>query len=254
MLKGKVVLVTGASRGIGAEIAKQLGKQGAIVIVNYLQNQCAANEVVKDIEQNGGTAVAIQADVIDSDQVEQMVHMIVDNFMGIDVVVNNALPHYTFNPRTRKPAWEIKWQDYQTQIQGNLGGAYNVTHAVLPYMTQQQEGRIINIVTNLIDFPIVPYHDYTTAKSALLGFSRNMAAELGAFGIKVNCVAPGLTAHTDSSQDTPENVRESIIGLTPLKRLTHPQDIAGAVLFLASSWSSFITGQCIYVDGGLTMK
>ena len=101
---------------------------------------------------------------------------------------------------------------------------------------------------------MIPYHDYSTAKMALLGFTRNLAKELGAFGITVNAVSPGLTYPTDSSYETKEDVRNSIIELTPMCRLAMPEDIAGAVLFLASDWASFITGQCINVDGGLVMK
>jgi 3-oxoacyl-[acyl-carrier protein] reductase len=121
-------------------------------------------------------------------------------------------------------------------------------------MKNQMSGRIINLVSNLIDFPIIPYHDYSTAKMALLGFTRNLAQELGTFGINVNAVSPGLTYPTDSSQETKEDVRNAIIQLTPLRRLARPEDIAGSVLFLASDLSSFITGQCLNVDGGLVMK
>jgi 3-oxoacyl-[acyl-carrier protein] reductase len=252
-LQGKVVLVTGASRGIGAAIAKAFASEGAYVIVNYLQNTHLAETVVEEITDLGGQAVAMQADVRNEDSVNGMIAEIVDSFGAIDVVVNNALSHYTFNPKTRKTAWDMEWADYQEQIEGNVHGAFNTCKSVIPYMKSQTEGRIINIVTNLIDLPVIPYHDYTTAKSALLGFTRNMAKELGAFGITVNAVAPGLTYPTDSSRETQEDVRNQIIHLTPLNRLALPVDIAGAVLFLASDWASFVTGQCLRVDGGLVM-
>jgi 3-oxoacyl-[acyl-carrier protein] reductase len=252
-LQNKVVLVTGASRGIGAAIAKAFGRSGAFVVVNYLSNEGLATEVVKEIEASGGGGVAIQADVRDGSQVETMVSEVAQELGTIDVVVNNALPHYTFNPKTRKTAWEIPWEDYQDQFDGNLRGAYNVCQAVLPNMKTQGTGRIINMVTNLIDFPIVPYHDYTTAKSALLGFTRNLAKDMGSFNITINAVAPGLTYPTDSSRETQETVREQILQLTPLNRLATPQDITGPVLFLASDMAAFITGQCLRVDGGLVM-
>jgi 3-oxoacyl-[acyl-carrier protein] reductase len=121
-------------------------------------------------------------------------------------------------------------------------------------MQKKAFGTIINITSDLIARPSVPYHEYTTAKSALTGFSRNLATELGPFGIRVNCVAPGLVYPTDSSADTKENLKEAIISQTPLRRIANPEDVAGAVLFLASDWSKFITGQTIYVDGGLVMK
>lgn len=253
-LQGKIVLVTGASRGIGAAIAKSFAAHGSFVIVNYLSNASMAQAVVEDIERSGGQAAAIQADVRNEGSVRQMVAAITESFGVVDVAVNNALSHYTFNPKTRKTAWELEWSDYQQQIEGNVRGAYNVCKAVVPYMKQQHSGRIINIVTNLIDFPIVPYHDYATAKSALLGFTRNLAKELGSFGITANSIAPGLTYPTDSSRETQEDVRETIIRLTPLNRLAMPDDIAGAALFLASDLATFITGQCLRVDGGLVMN
>ncbi|MFC7393618.1 3-oxoacyl-ACP reductase [Scopulibacillus cellulosilyticus] len=250
---GKIVLVTGASRGIGAEIAKAFGKEGASVIVNYLKSEAEAKKVSEEICQQGGEALPMQADVMNETSVKAMVNEIADSFGGIDVVVNNALPHYTFNPKTRKTAWEIEWEDYQRQIDGAVGGAFHVCQAVMPHMKNQNSGRIINIVTNLIDLPLIPYHDYTSAKAGLLGFSRNLAAELGRFGITVNCIAPGLTYPTDSSRETKEDVREAITRLTPMGRLTTPKDITGSALFFASEWASFITGQCIRVDGGLVM-
>ncbi|MCQ6279962.1 3-oxoacyl-ACP reductase [Bacillus sp. EB600] len=253
-LQDKVVLVTGASRGIGAAIAKKFASEGAFVVVNFFKNQSLAEAVVAEIESLGGQGAAIQADVRNADQVNEMMGQIIDQFGGIDVVVNNALSHYTFNPKTRKTAWEMEWEDYEEQLQGNVHGAFNICQAALPYMRDRCSGRIINIVSNLIDFPVIPYHDYSTAKMALLGFTRNLAKELGSFGITVNAVSPGLTYPTDSSYETKEDVRNSIIELTPMCRLAMPEDIAGAVLFLASEWASFITGQCINVDGGLVMN
>jgi len=253
-LQDKIVLVTGASRGIGAAIAKKFAAEGAFVIINYLKNKNLAEAVVNQIEAAGGQAVAFQADVQAEEQVTDMVAQIADSFGTIDIVVNNALSHYTFNPKTRKTAWDITWADYNSQWEGNVHGTYNVCKAVMPLMKEQMQGKIINIVSNLIDFPIIPYHDYTTSKMALLGFTRNLAKELGVFGITVNAVAPGLTYPTDSSSETQETVRESIIEMTPMGRLASPDDIAGSVLFLASNLAAFITGQCLNVDGGLVMR
>lgn len=204
-VKDKIVLITGGSRGIGAAIAKKFAAEGAFVAINYLNNHDLAQKVVEEIESFGGQAVAMQADVRNPEQVNAMIETLTDSLGGIDVVVNNALSHYTFNPQTRKTAWEMEWQDYQNQWDGNVRGAYNICKASVPYMKEKMSGRIINIVSNLIDFPVIPYHDYTTAKLALLGFTRNLAKDLGAFGITVNAVAPGLTYPTDSSADTKED-------------------------------------------------
>jgi 3-oxoacyl-[acyl-carrier protein] reductase len=253
-MNGKIILVTGSSRGIGAAIAKAFAADGAIVIVNYLKNTVLAEKVVEDIRDAGGQAEAFQADVRDENSVRNLIYSIIESFGSLDVVVNNALSDYTFNPKTRKTAWDIPWSDYQIQIEGSLKAAHSICQAVMPHMKDKGTGRIINMVTNLIDFPVVPYHDYSTAKAALLGYTRNLAKELGAFGITVNAIAPGLTYPTDSSRETQEEVREAIMRLTPLNRLATPDDIAGAALFLASDKASFITGQCLRVDGGLVMS
>jgi 3-oxoacyl-[acyl-carrier protein] reductase len=172
----------------------------------------------------------------------------------VDVVVNNAFKPYSFDPEKRTLFADQAWSDYQAQFEGAVGGAYNVCRAVLPHFRQRAQGCIVNIVSDLVERPVVPYHDYTTAKSALVGFSRNLAAELGPMGIRVNCVAPGLVHPTQGSSATREAFRESLIAATPLRKIARPQDVAGPVLFLASDWSRFMTGQVLFVDGGLVMK
>ncbi|ARP96824.1 3-oxoacyl-ACP reductase [Bordetella genomosp. 13] len=251
---GKVVLVTGASRGIGAEIARAFAREGATVVVNYLSNAAAAQEVVAQCQAAGGDAWAVQADVGSHGAVRAMVDGIVLETGRLDVVVNNALRAYAFDPRRRTAFDSLQWQDYQQQFDGAVGAAFNVCHAALPHFKQRAQGCIVNIATNLVEHPVVPYHDYTTAKAALVAFSRNLAAELGPFGIRVNCVAPGLVYPTQASGATQESFRESLIAATPLRRIAQPEDVAGPVLFLASEWSGFMTGQVLFVDGGLVMR
>jgi len=251
---GKVVLVTGASRGIGAEIARSFAREGATVVVNYLSNAAAAEAVVAQCVALGGDAWAVQTDVGSVGAVQAMVDSIVLEAGRLDVVVNNALRHYAFDPRRRTVFDDLTWQDYQSQFEGSVGAAFNVCRAVLPHFKQRAQGCIVNISTNLVENPVIPYHDYTTAKASLEAFSRNLAVELGPFGIRVNCVAPGLVYPTDSSGDTQESFRESLIAVTPLRRIARPEDIAGPVLFLASDWSGFMTGQVLFVDGGLVMR
>ncbi len=251
---GKVVLVTGASRGIGAEIARSFAREGATVVINYLRNSAAAQAVVAQCQAEGGDAWAMQADVNVPDAVRAMVDGIVQDAGRLDVVVNNALRPYAFDPRQRTAFDALSWHDYQSQFDGAVGAAFNVCHAALPHFKQRAQGCIVNIATNLVEHPVVPYHDYTTAKAALVAFSRNLAAELGPHGIRVNCVAPGLVYPTDATRHTQEAFREQLIAATPLRRIARPQDVAGPVLFLASDWSGFMTGQVLFVDGGLVMR
>lgn len=251
---GKVVLVTGASRGIGAAIAKAFAAQGATVVVNYLSNEPAAAEVVTECKRLGGDAWAVQADVTSADAAAAMVEQAVSELGRLDVLVNNAFRSYSFDPERRKLFGDMAWADYQSQFDGAVGAAYHMCRAVLPHFRRRAQGSIVNIVTDLVEHPLVPYHDYTTAKAALVGFSRNLASELGPLGVRVNCVAPGLVYPTQGSGSTRAQFRESIVAATPLRRIARPEDIAGPVLFLASDWSGFITGQVLLVDGGLVMK
>lgn len=254
MLRDRVALVTGASRGIGAAIARALGAHGATVAVNYLSSHDRAREVVAEIDAVGGRAERFAADVTDPDAVSRLVAAVDDRFGAVDLVVNNALHSYTFDPLARRTAWDVAWEDYERQFRGSVGGAFNICRAVLPGMRERGDGRIVNLVTDLIERPSVGYHDYTTAKTALLGFSRNMASDLGPFGITVNCVAPGLVYPTDSSRVSTDEQRDDLEAVTPLRRLATPEDVAGAVLFFASDWSSLVTGACLFVDGGLVMR
>ena len=252
--EGQVILVTGASRGIGAAIAKAFAREGAMVLVNYLNNHAAAQDVVAQCQQLGGDAWALSADVHSADAVNDMVSQALAETGRIDAVVNNAFSPYTFDPDNRQRFWDVPWQAYQTQFDGAVHAAYNVCQAVLPHFRQRAQGSIINLVSDLVDRPSIAYHDYTTAKSALVGFSRNLATELGGLGIRVNCVAPGLVSPTDSSRATKESVKEMLVAQTPLGRMATPDDVAGPVLFLASEWSRFMTGQVLTVDGGLVMR
>jgi 3-oxoacyl-[acyl-carrier protein] reductase len=251
---GQVVLVTGASRGIGAAIARAFAAQQATVAVNYLRNAEAAEQVVRECKLAGGDAFAVQADVTDAAQAARLVEQVAQEAGRIDVLVNNAFRPYSFDPEQRQSFGDLAWADYQAQFEGSVGAAFHMCQAVLPHFRRRAEGSIVNMVSNLVEHPVVPYHDYTTAKAALVGFSRNLASEFGPLGVRVNCVAPGLVHPTTGSADTRAQFRESLIAATPLRRLARPEDVAGPVLFLASSWSGFITGQVLFVDGGLVMR
>lgn len=254
LLTGKVAIVTGASRGLGAQIAQQMAAAGASVCVNYLNSKEAAETVVADIEAAGGQAFAYQGDVTDLAQMQAMAAEVVKRFGGIDILVNNALPSYQFNPSADYTSIEtVKWSHFSQQIDGIVQGAVNAVQAVLPQMKSQEMGKIINISTNLIYNPVVTYYDYTTAKSALIGLTRNLASELGQYGIRVNLLAGGLLKITDASSLTTEEVFDYIATTTPLRQATSVSDFANSVLLMASDLSAAITGQSIAVDGGLTM-
>jgi 3-oxoacyl-[acyl-carrier protein] reductase len=253
LLNGKVALVTGASRGIGAAIARELAAHGAAVGVNFFQSEAAAHEVVAAIEAAGGRAIALGADVRDGGAVRAMADRLAAELGGVDVLVNNPLFNYRFDPVANPRFEAMEWGAFQEQVDGTVRAAVNSCQAVLPHFRARGGGRIINILTNLITHPVVQYHAYTTAKSAMLGFSRNLAAELGPENVTVNMVAGGLIMTTAASEPTTPEVQEIVRASTPLRRLGQPDDIARVVAALASELMGFATGQYIAVDGGLTM-
>ena len=252
--QGKVVLVTGASRGIGAAIARAFAARGAAVAVNYLSRHEAAQGVVQACRDAGGDAVALAADVTDPAAAADLVQRTVAEFGRLDVLVNNAFAPYAFDPEQRRPVDALTWPDFQRQFDGAVGAAFHLCRAALLHLRRDAEGAIVNIVSDLIEDPVVAYPDYATAKSALVGFSRQLAAELGPQGVRVNCVAPGLVHPTEGSAATRAAFREALAAATPLRRLARPEDIAGPVVFLASADSAFITGQVVFADGGRVMR
>lgn len=247
----RTVLVTGSSRGLGAVIARTLATQGFEVIINYNQSREAAEALAEEL---GDKAIAIQADVTQREAVERLVKEATSHFGKIDVVVNNALVNFKFDPTVQKAFKDLSWDDYQQQIDGTLKGAFNVTQSVIPQFIERGSGTIVSIGTNLYQNPVVPYHEYTTAKAGLIGFTRNIAAELGQYGITANVVSGGLLKTTDASAVTTPEVFDLIAQTTPLRKVTTPQDVANMVTYLSSEAANGITGQNITVDGGLTMN
>ncbi|MDQ0220636.1 3-oxoacyl-ACP reductase [Peribacillus cavernae] len=247
----QVVLVTGGSRGLGSETIKAFAREGAKVVINYFNSEEKALELK---EQIGTNAIALQADVRDHEQVQAMFRQANEYFnQPVTTIVNNALVNFRFDPVSKKDASEISWADFQIQLESSIRGALNTIQAGLPDFKEIGFGRIINIGTNLFQNPVVAYHDYTTSKAALLGFTRNMANELGQYGITVNMVSGGLLKMTDASSATSEEVFALIESSTPLRKATDPNELADAILFFASPWGRAVTGQNLVVDGGLVM-
>ncbi|MDQ0207527.1 3-oxoacyl-ACP reductase [Alkalicoccobacillus murimartini] len=248
----RTVLVTGGSRGLGSTIVKTLAHQGFNVVINYNKSKDAAEKLVSEIGEDN--AIAIQADVTKRNEVDQLIKEATAYFGQIDVVVNNALVDFKFDPSKQKSFTELTWDDYQKQVDGTLKAAFNIVQSVVPQFIERQNGMIISIGTNLFQNPVVPYHEYTTAKAGLIGFMRNIASELGVHGIKANVVSGGLLKTTDASAVTTPEVFDLIAQSTPLKKVTEPQDVANMVAYLSSEHATGITGQNFTVDGGLTMN
>lgn len=248
-LNGQVVLVTGGARGLGAAISRAFLREGARVVVNYHRSRDAALAMQQaDPDQ----VLAVQADVTDPDAVEAMVSGAGTHFgAAVTTVVNNALIDFAFDGDARPHGESITWQRFERQFEGSVRAALNTLKATVPGMRAQGQGRVINIGTNLVQNPVVPYHDYTASKAALLSLTRTMAADLGPDGITVNMVSGGLLRVTDASAATPDAVFELIAQSTPLRRVTTPEEFADAVVFFASPWARAITGQNLVVDGGL---
>ena len=246
LLEGKVALVTGGSRGIGRAIAIRLAQEGAKVAVNYAGNQAAAEEVKAIIEEQGGTALLVQADVSDSAAATEMVTRVHEELGGLDILVNNAgITRDTLLVR-------MKDEDFDAVINTNLKGIYTCTKAAAKFMTKQRSGRIVNLSSVVGEIGNVGQTNYAAAKAGVIGFSKAAAKEFAPRGITVNVVAPGFI-DTDMTAVLKDNIREKIAEGIPLGALGKPEHVADAVLFLVSDAASYITGQTLNVDGGMVM-
>ncbi|MDR7865403.1 MAG: 3-oxoacyl-[acyl-carrier-protein] reductase [Sporomusaceae bacterium] len=246
LLDGKVAIVTGASRGIGRATALRLAQEGAKVVVNYAGNLAAAEKTVDDIKQAGGDAILFQADVADPQAAGELVKAATAAFGRIDILVNNA-------GITRDNLLVfMKEDDWDAVMNTNLKGVFNCTKAVAKTMIKQRAGRIINLTSVVGIMGNAGQTNYAAAKAGVIGFTKSAAKELAARGITVNAVAPGYIT-TDMSAAIPEQAKADLAQKIPLSRLGKPEDVADAVLFLASEAANYITGQTINVDGGMVM-
>ena len=245
LLDGKVALVTGASRGIGRAIAIRLASEGAKVAINFAGNQKAAEEVKSEIEKNGGEAILVKANVADSAAVE-MFAKVVEAFGTVDILVNNA-------GITRDGLLvRMKDEDFDAVIDTNLKGVFYCTKAAAKIMMKKRSGRIVNMSSVVGLMGNAGQTNYAAAKAGVLGFSKSAAKELAARGVTVNMVAPGFI-DTDMTAVLSDKVKETMVQEIPMRKMGRPEDVAGAVLFLVSDCSSYITGQVVNVDGGMVM-
>lgn len=245
-LSERVAVVTGASRGIGREIALELARRGAALVVNYNRSAGAAEDVVSAIKDEGGEAVAVQADVSDFEQAQQLIKSALDAYDKIDILVNNA-------GTTRDMLlMMMPEQDWDDVVRINLKSAYNCSKAALRPMMRKRYGRIINMTSAAGIAGNPGQTNYSASKAGLIGLTKSLAREIGARSITVNAVAPGFVP-TDLTESVPENIREASIQQIPLGRWGTAEEVAYAVAFLASDEASYITGHVLSVDGGMVM-
>ena len=246
MLEGKIALVTGASRGIGRQVALTLGAKGATVIVNYNGSAAKAEEVVKEIEAAGGKAEALQCNVSDFEACGQMLADIVSRHGRLDILVNNA------GITRDNLLMKMSEEDFDAVVNTNLKGVFNCIKHIARQMLKQKAGRIINMSSVSGVLGNAGQANYCAAKAGVIGITKSAARELASRGITVNAVAPGFIV-TEMTDVLSDSVKEAATEKIPMKKFGETQDIANAVAFLASDEAKYITGQVLCVDGGMAM-
>lgn len=241
-LAGAVVVVTGASRGIGRAIAEELGHNGARVVVNYLKSREAAENLVAKLQESGCEAIAFQADVADAAQAANLIEAAVNQFGRIDVLVNNA------GKNVDRSMKNLTTQDWDQVIQSDLSSCFYMVKAALPYFMQQKSGKIINISSMNGQTASFGQANYSAAKAGIIGFTRTAALELARFNVTVNTICPGFIA-TDMYETVPEKTKEAILARIPLGRVGTPQEVARAVRYLVVD-GDYYTGATLSMNGG----
>ena len=246
MLKDKVAIVTGASRGIGKSIAINFARQGSKVVLNYRSDDNGAETTKQEIEQNGGVAILHKGDVSDFYVAEELMNFCKEKFSRIDILVNNAgITRDTLVMR-------MKEEDFDSVINVNLKGSFNCAKHASSIMLRQKSGKIINISSVIGIIGNAGQVNYAASKAGIIGMTKSLAKELGSRGINVNAIAPGFI-ETDMTDLLGDNVKETILSHIPLKKMGKTEDVSNLAVFLASNMSDYITGQVITVDGGMVM-
>ena len=246
MFKDRVIVVTGASRGIGRAIALKFAKLGANIVVNYRNSIEAIEKVKSEIQQLGGKALVVQGDVSKFEDAKNIIDKALEKFGKVDVLVNNA------GITKDGLLLRMKEEDFDKVINVNLKGAFNCIRHVTPIMMKQRSGKIINISSVIGICGNAGQVNYSAAKAGIIGMTKSTAKELASRGITVNAIAPGYIV-TDMTEVLPEKVKKNMESIIPLKRLGKPEDVANLAAFLASDDAAYITGQVINVDGGMVM-
>lgn len=245
-MESKVALVTGAGRGIGRAIAVELARKGHKIAVHYRSSESQALAVVEEIRALGAEAEAFHAELSDSAQVTALFTAVKERFGPVEILVNNA-------GLTRDGLMmRMNDQDWQSVLDADLNSVFYCSREAIKAMTKKRWGRIVNLSSVVGLMGNVGQANYCAAKAGIIGFSKSVAREYGSRNITVNCVAPGYIG-TEMTQVLPEEIKERMVASTPLGRMGTPEDIASAVVFLTSEGASFITGQVLAVDGGMTM-
>lgn len=244
MLRNKVALITGASRGIGKATALLFGRQGAVVIVNYNGNKEKAEETAQEIINAGGKAAVYGCSVADYEKSKEMIDFIIKEYGSLDILVNNA--GVTKDTLLLK----MKEEDFDKVIDTNLKGSFNCAKHVARQMLKQKSGRIINMSSVVGLAGNAGQANYAASKAGIIGLTKSLAKELGSRGITVNAIAPGYV-DTDMTGVLPDSIREQVVESVPMKRMGKPEEVAQTALFLASDMASYVTGQVIGVDGGM---
>ena len=246
-LKGRTALVTGSSTGLGKRMAIALGQAGARVAMNYLNNEDRAAQAFSEFEATGAEGVMIRANVTDEADVNRLVAEVGEKLGPVDIVVLNATPD-----QPQKSIEEYDWDFYQSMLDFFIKSPYLVTRAVLPHMKKQRWGRIINIGSEVFHLGITPFTAYVSAKGGQNGFNRSLAHELAPWNITVNMLSPGWIP-VERHENDPQELKDGYFATIPMQRWGVPEDLAGTIVYLASEASSFVTGQNIHVNGGLTV-
>lgn len=246
MLKDKNVIITGATRGIGREIALTLAKNGANIAINYRNFNSELEALINEIKSFGVDVLAIKCDVSVSDDVDNFVKEVKSHFKTIDVLVNNA------GITKDGLILRMKEEDFDDVLDVNLKGTFNTTKFVSSIMVRQKCGKIINISSVVGISGNSGQCNYAASKAGVIGFSKSVARELSSRNINVNVIAPGYI-NTDMTKNLPDKIKEEVIKSIPMKRIGEPKEVANLVLFLSSNLSDYITGQVINVDGGMVM-